>query len=97
LDEDSVPNTHVNVPPLLSITPPEEHPGSADVGIPDPRYAWNISAHPFVPDSDVVHAELSGIQTKHPAVDPVYEILNSDTLDLISSIWKYCVPDLPEE
>ena len=71
LDDDSVPNTQVVVPPLLVIRPPEEHPGSADVGIPAPLYAWNISAQPLVPESDVVHAELSGIQTKHPAADPV--------------------------
>ena len=45
-DDDSVPNTQVVVPPLLVIKPPEEHPGSADVGIPAPLYAWNISAQP---------------------------------------------------
>jgi hypothetical protein len=89
LDDDSVPNTQVNVPPLLSISPPDEHPGSPDVGTPAPRYAWNMSAQPFVPDNEVVHAELSGMQIKHPAHDPVYEILNSDTFDLINSIWKY--------
>jgi hypothetical protein len=61
----------VNVPPLLPITPPEEHPGSDDVGTPAPLYAWNISAQPFVPDKDVVHVELLGIQTKHPAAEPV--------------------------
>tara|TARA_R100000231_G_scaffold183_3_gene329 strand:+ start:211 stop:534 length:324 start_codon:yes stop_codon:yes gene_type:complete len=71
LEDDSVPNTQVNVPPFVSITPPEEHPGSAVVGTPDPLYAWNISAQPFVPDNEVVHVELSGIHTQHPAKDPV--------------------------
>ena len=71
LEDDSVPNTQVNVPPLLSIRPPEEHPGSAVVGTPAPLYAWNISAQPFLPESDVVHAELSGIHTQHPASAPV--------------------------
>ena len=71
LDDDSVPNTQVNVPPLLSIKLPEAHPGSEDVGIPEPRYAWNISAQPFVPDNEVVQDELFGIHTKHPAHDPV--------------------------
>ena len=45
--------------------------GIADVGIPAPLYAWNISAQPLVPESDDVHAELSGIQTKHPAAFPL--------------------------
>jgi len=67
LDEDSVPNTHVNVPPVPFIAPPEEHPGSADVGTPAPLYAWNMSAQPLVPDKDEVHVELSGIHTQHPA------------------------------
>ena len=71
LDDDSVPNTQVNVPPLLVINPPEEHPGSADVGIPAPLYAWNISAQPLVPDSDVVQVVLLGIHTKHPEQDPL--------------------------
>jgi len=70
LDEDSVPKTQVNVPPLLSMTPPEEQPGSADVGIPDPLYDWNISAHPFVPESELFHAVLSGIDTQHPEILP---------------------------
>ena len=67
LDEDSVPNTQVNVPLLPFIAPPEEHPGSADVGTPAPLYAWNISAQPFVPDKDDVQVELFGIQTQQPA------------------------------
>tara|TARA_B100000678_G_C18175025_1_gene488784 strand:+ start:1092 stop:1379 length:288 start_codon:yes stop_codon:yes gene_type:complete len=70
LEEDSVPKVHVNVPPSVSISPPEEHPGSADVGTPDPLYAANISAQPFVPDSEVVQVELSGIHTQHPATEP---------------------------
>ena len=70
-DDDSVPNTQVVVPPLLVINPPEEHPGSADVGIPAPLYAWNISAQPLVPDSDVVQFVLLGIHTKHPEQDPL--------------------------
>ena len=69
-DDDSVPNVQVNVPPLVSMTPPVAQPGSPPVGIPAPLYAWNISAQPLVPDNDVVHAELSGIQTKHPANEP---------------------------
>tara|TARA_B100001029_G_C14672588_1_gene240294 strand:+ start:223 stop:549 length:327 start_codon:yes stop_codon:yes gene_type:complete len=71
LEDDSVPKVHVNVPPLVSISPPEEHPGSAVVGTPDPLYAWNISAQPFVPDNDVVQVLLSGIHTQHPVSDPV--------------------------
>ena len=66
-EEDSVPNTQVKVPLDPVITPPDEHPGSAEVGIPAPLYAWNMFAHPFVPDNDEVHAELSGIQTQQPA------------------------------
>ena len=70
LEEDSVPKVHVNVPPLVSISPPEDHPGSAVVGTPEPLYAANISAHPFVPDNEVVQVELSGIHTQHPATEP---------------------------
>ena len=66
-EEDSVPKTQVNVPLEPFITPSEEAPGSADVGIPAPLYAANISAHPFVPDNEEVHEELSGIHTQHPA------------------------------
>ena len=65
-DVDSVPNVQVNVPLEPDITVPVAHPGSAVVGTPAPRYAVNISAHPFLPDSDVFHAELSGIQTQQP-------------------------------
>ena len=71
LEDDSVPNTQVNVPPLVSITPPEEHPGLALLGTPEPIYAWNIFAQPLVPDNDVVQVELSGIHTQHPANAPV--------------------------
>ena len=71
LEDDSVPKTQVVVPPLLSITPPEEHPGYAGVGTPAPLYAWNISAQPFVPENEVCQVELSGICTQHPAQDPV--------------------------
>ena len=70
LDEDSVPKTQVNVPPLLSMTPPEEQPGSDDVGTPDPLYDWNMSAQPFVPDSELVHDVLSGIDIQHPSIFP---------------------------
>ena len=69
-DDDSVPKVQVNVPPLLSITPPVAQPGSAPVGIPAPLYAWNIFAQPLVPDNDVVHDELSGIHTQQPANEP---------------------------
>ena len=65
-DDDSVPNTEVNVPLEPLIFPPEAHPGSHDVGTPEPRYAANILAQPFVPESAEVHAELSGKQTQHP-------------------------------
>ena len=70
LDDDSVPNTQVNEPPLLSITPPDEQPGSAVVGTPEPLYAWNMSAQPLVPDKDVFHAVLFGIVTQQPEQEP---------------------------
>jgi hypothetical protein len=66
-EDDEVPKTQVNVPLEPVITPPDEHPGSADVGIPAPLYAWNIFAQPLVPDKDEVHAELLGIQIQQPA------------------------------
>ena len=79
LDDDSVPKVQVNVPLVPDMSPPVEHPGSPDVGIPASLYATNMSAHPFVPDNDVVQVELSGIHTQHPPYEPVTEILNSDT------------------
>ena len=66
-DDDCSPNTHLNVPLLPVITPPSDHPGFALLGVPDPEYAWNMSAHPFVALNPVTHALLSGIQTLHPA------------------------------
>ena len=89
LEDDSDPNTQVNVPPFVSITPPDAQPGFALLGTPAPMYAWNISAQPFLPESDVVHVELSGIHTQQPASDPVYEILNCEIADCINCIWKY--------
>ena len=71
LEDDSDPNTQVNVPPFVSITPPDAQPGFALLGTPAPIYAWNISAQPFVLDNPLVHVELSGIHTKHPANEPV--------------------------
>ena len=65
-DDDSVPKTQVNVPLDPLIFPPLAHPGSPEVGIPEPRYAANMLAQPFVPDKDEVHAELFGKQTQHP-------------------------------
>ena len=65
-DVDSVPNVQVNVPLEPVITLPVAHPGSAVVGTPEPRYAVNIFAQPFVPDNDVFHAELLGIHTQQP-------------------------------
>ena len=97
LDDDSVPKVQVNVPFVPAMFPPLAHPGSEDMGVPAPLYAVNISAQPFVPDKFVVQVELSGIHTQHPPYVPVTAILNSDTLDLINSIWKYCAPDLLPE
>ena len=71
LEDDSDPNTQVNVPPFVSITPPDAQPGFALLGTPAPMYAWNISAQPFVALKPVVQVELSGIHTKHPANEPV--------------------------
>ena len=71
LEDDSDPNTQVNVPPFVPITPPDAQPGFALLGTPAPMYAWNISAQPLVLDNPLVHVELSGIQTKHPASEPV--------------------------
>ena len=65
-DDDSVPNTHLNVPLDPFIIVPEAHPASEDVGTPAPRYAENIVAQPFVPDKDAIHAELLGMHTKQP-------------------------------
>ena len=66
-DDDSSPNTHVNVPPLPFITVPKAHPLSALLGLPAPEYALNISAHPFVLLNPVVQVEFSGRHTKQPA------------------------------
>jgi len=77
-DDDSVPNVQVNVPLEPDITVPVAHPGSAVVGIPAPRYAVNISAHAFLPDNDVFHAELLGIHTQQPPYVPVTTILNDE-------------------
>ena len=71
LEDDSDPNTQVNVPTLVSITPPDAQPGFSLLGTPAPMYAWNISAQPFVLDNPDVHVELSGKHTKHPANQPV--------------------------
>ena len=71
LEDDSDPNTQVNVPPFVSITPPDAHPGFALLGTPAPTYAWNIFAQPLVLDNPEVHVELSGIHTQHPANEPV--------------------------
>ena len=65
-DVDSVPNVQVNVPLEPDITVPTAHPGSEDVGTPEPRYAVNIFAQPFVPDKDDIHAEFCGMQTQQP-------------------------------
>ena len=62
----SVPKVQVNDPPLSYITPPEEHPGLALLGTPEPEYAANIFAHPLVFDNPVVHEELSGMFTQQP-------------------------------
>ena len=70
-DDDSVPNVQVNVPRLLTITPPDEHPGKAFQGTPALGAAWNISAQPLVLLNPVVHEELFGIHTQHPVQDPV--------------------------
>tara|TARA_X000000368_G_scaffold320312_1_gene257539 strand:- start:18 stop:392 length:375 start_codon:yes stop_codon:yes gene_type:complete len=85
-DDDSVPNTQVNVPPLLSITPPDEHPGKAFLGTPAFGAAANISAQPLVLLNPVIQLELFGIHTQHPA-QPVlapavtlYDIVNSEIL-----------------
>ena len=66
-DDDSVPNTQVNVPLDPDITVPKAHPLSALFGLPAPEYASNISAHPFVLLNPVVQVEFSGRQTKQPA------------------------------
>ena len=47
-DDDSVPNVQVNVPLEPDITVPTAHPGRPFLGAPDPLYAVNIFAHPFV-------------------------------------------------
>ena len=67
LEDDSDPNTQVNVPPFVSITPPDAQPGFALLGTPAPMYAWNISAQPFVLLIPVVQVEFSGRHTKQPA------------------------------
>ena len=77
-DDDSVPNTHLNVPLDPDITVPDAQPGAAFLGTPDPLYAVNIFAHPFVLLSPVVHPELSGILTQQPPYEPVTVILNSE-------------------
>ena len=64
--DDSVPNTHVYVPVVPFMTPPEEHPASPFLGTPEPTYAVCIDAQPLVADNDVVQVELSGIDTQHP-------------------------------
>ena len=66
-DDDSSPNTQVNVPEPPDITVPKAHPLSALFGLPAPEYASNISAQPFVLLNPVVQVEFSGKQTKHPA------------------------------
>ena len=66
-DDDSSPNTQVNVPELPDITVPKAHPLSALLGLPAPEYASNISAQPFVLLNPVVQVEFSGKQTKQPA------------------------------
>ena len=71
LEDDSDPNTQVNVPPFVSITPPDAQPGFALLGTPAPMYAWNMSAQPFVALKPVVQVEFSGRQTKQPASEPV--------------------------
>ena len=97
LDDDSVPNTQVNVPLDPDITVPKAHPLSALLGLPAPEYASNISAQPFVLLNPVVQVEFSGRQTKHPAYDPETTILNSDTAALVIKTWKYCDPLLTDE
>ena len=66
-DDDSSPNTQVNVPLDPDITVPKAHPLSALLGLPAPEYASYISAQPFVPLNPVVQVEFSGKHTKHPA------------------------------
>ena len=66
-DDDSSPNTQVNVPLDPDITVPKAHPLSALLGLPAPEYASYISAQPFVLLNPVVQVEFSGKQTKHPA------------------------------
>ena len=66
-DDDSSPNTQVNVPEPPDITVPKAHPLSALLGLPAPEYASNISAQPFVLLNHVVQVEFSGKHTKHPA------------------------------
>ena len=66
-DDDSSPNTQVNVPLDPDITVPKAHPLSALLGLPAPEYASNISAQPFVLLNPVVQVEFSGRQTKQPA------------------------------
>ena len=88
-DDDSSPNTQVNVPLDPDITVPKAQPLSALLGLPAPEYASNISAQPFVLLKPVVQVEFSGRQTKQPAYVPVTFILNSDTAPLVSRIWKY--------
>ena len=56
-DDDSVPNTQVNVPVPPDITVPKAQPLSALLGLPAPEYALNISAQPFVLLNPVVQVE----------------------------------------
>ena len=66
-DDDSSPNTQVNVPLDPDIAEPNAHPLSILFGLPEPAYKSNISAQPFVLLNPVVQVEFSGRQTKQPA------------------------------
>ena len=66
-DDDSSPNTQVNVPLEPVINDPNAHPLSALFGLPAPAYAFYISAHPIVLLNPVVQVEFSGRRTKHSA------------------------------
>ena len=82
-DDDSSPNTQVNVPLEPDITEPRAQPLSALLGLPAPEYAFDISAHPFVLLNPVVHVEFSGRHTKQPEYEPETTILNSETAPLV--------------
>ena len=66
-DDDSSPNTQVNVPLPPDIAEPKAQPLSVLFGLPAPAYKSKISAQPFVLLNPVVQVEFSGSQTKQPA------------------------------